>query len=191
MKNYLSSFLSVLWCVFIISACSPDENSLDDILDDIEDGQAQSATATISAKVNGNDFASSGVFVTSVLNSMGNGSYNLVIGAGRLSNGVDEAIALGMVSTDFNTLSAGDTFAGGETESLMVDSYGLDDDGANDFTASSEPLNTNIVTITSIDHDAKLISGTFSFDAIDDETEVVYEVREGVFTDIGFDDSQL
>jgi hypothetical protein len=57
-----------------------------------------------------------------------------------------------------------------------------------DIKAVSDNTEMATITITDIDFDTKLVSGTFSFDgADDDDPNTIYEVRNGVFTDVSFE----
>lgn len=190
MKKNLTTLLFFSVCLCFFTACGTDDE-VNDILEDIGDNQTQNGIASIKASVNGNEFSASGVFVTSALSSLGNGSYSLAIGGARINNGINYGLVVGIVSTDFSRLSVGDTFVGDDSEALMIGYYTLDDNNANDFRAESEMENNNTLTITKIYREAKLISGTFSYDAIDEDTNNVYEVRDGEFTDVLYDDSDL
>ncbi|MDF9798686.1 hypothetical protein OKW21_003949 [Catalinimonas alkaloidigena] len=193
MKKNPSALLFFFVCLTFLAACSNDDEDdvAKDILEDIEDNLSQNGIASITATINGNEFSASGVFVTSVLSPLGNGSYNLAIGGARINDGVNYALVLGIISSDFSSLSEGDTFVGDDSEKLMIGYYTLDDNNTVDFKAETEMAETNILTITKIDREAKLISGTFSYDAIDEDTKNVYEVRDGEFTDVQYDDKEL
>ncbi|MEL7001990.1 MAG: hypothetical protein AAFN93_04550, partial [Bacteroidota bacterium] len=102
---------------------------------------------------------------------------------------ISSGIALGISGTDFSSISTGSTFIGSDSERLFVGGYSAEEIESNEdiVNSGSELLSSNTATITKIDRVNNLISGTFSFNAVDRDTELVYEIRNGVFTDLEYD----
>lgn len=172
--------LSILFIITIfLSACK--ENLATDILDDL------SGNGSFSAKINGEDFSAEGVLVTAQYSDQTVGQI-LGIGAAMLpSNGVTRAIALAIVSLDDSGINAGETYTATSTAKSASGEYSLDNNNI-DIKAVSSNTDVATVTITAIDYDKKLVSGTFSFDGTDEDApNTVYEVRDGKFENVSFD----
>lgn len=56
-----------------------------------------------------------------------------------------------------------------------------------DASSSESTPNIIVITFTEIDTENNTMSGTFAYDATDPNTGIVYEVRDGVFTEISFE----
>ena len=70
---------------------------------------------------------------------------------------------------------------------IMTGGYAIDINGDNTIGATTELAASNTATITAIDRNRKMVSGTFSYNAIDEDTKNVYEVRNGIFTLIPYE----
>lgn len=179
-KTYSFKTLLMTILVALICGCSDDDPGEDPFLD----GNAGEITAT----VNGSNFRSIGISSTAFVDDFGLGE-QIVIGGIDVSN-LDRLTGVTIVffTSDFSQLSVGDTFSGASMDMLMTAGYAIDLDGDDTLGAVAELVASTVGTITGIDRSNKLISGTFSFDAIDDDTGDIYEVRNGVFTQIPYED---
>lgn len=177
MKTTLISIATLLFLSFSITSCEP----LEDIKEEIEEGGEFVAT------INGTTFSVSGLLVTGEYSELQAGVTTLAIAAAKLPlDGITEGFALALVSTDSTGIEIGDEFTATSVQMVAGAEYVIQGDNQ-DIKALSTETNTTIVTITAIDFDNKLVSGTFSFDGVDkDDPNTVYEVRDGVFTDVEF-----
>lgn len=177
MRTNLLPFFALLLFSVSFSACEP----IEDIKEEIEEGGEFSAT------VNGENFTAKGILVTAQYQTTASGITTLAIGAAKLPlDGVTKGFALAAVSIDSTEIAAGDVFTGDSIEKVAAGEYSVDSD-TEDIKAGSSQTKTATITITSIDFSTKLVSGTFSFDGTDDDDpNTVYEVRDGVFTDVVF-----
>jgi hypothetical protein len=144
--------------------------------------------ATLSANINGEAFSVSGIQVTAeyvVQNEMVQSL--AIVGAKPPLNGVTEAIALAVVSADSTGINSGETYTAGSTIKTGAGEY-VYDDGIQDIKALSSITGVATITITKIDYNSKLVSGTFSFNASTNLiSSFVYIITDGVFTDVPFD----
>lgn len=186
MRKFRIHLVSLMFSFLFVTGCGSDDS--EDIIEDLNDDMDNVDPGTpgsITAKINGEDFSISGIFVTADLSDQSNG-YLLAIGGLKWVNETYYGMTLAMISSDFSTLDVGDTFSGGNSEMFFAGGYSVEIDDEIEIQSSSELVSSASCTITKIDRENNLISGTFSFDAIDDSAEKTYEVREGVFTDIEY-----
>jgi len=167
----------LLFFMLLFSACKEEDNGIDIPTDGGE----------ISAKINGKEFSTSGILVTAEYNIQNETIHSLAIGGAKLPvNGVTEAIALAIVSTDASGINVGDTYTATSTTKIAGAEY-VFDDNTTDIKALSGNTDVVTITITDIDFDKKLVSGTFTFDGTDDDDpNTIYEVRDGIFKDVSF-----
>ncbi len=177
-----TQFLSALlvFSFVLLSGCESDDESDSNIPGNTPDA------GTITATIDGEDFSSSSPFVTAIVSEGNNGSYTISIGGVTVSGGVNEGVTIGLVGSDFLSLSAGSEFSGQNSNELAVGGYTQDAEGGDEINASSDDNESALCTITSIDFDEKLISGTFSFEAEDNATGQVIIIEDGVFTDVSY-----
>ncbi len=177
MKTTLISIATLLFLSFSFTSCEP----IEDIKKEIEEG------GEFTCKINGTEFSVSGLLVTAEYSEIQAGVTTLAIAAAKLPlDGITEGFALAAVSTDSTGIEAGDVFTATSIQKAGAGEYVLNGDNQ-DVKAVSSESKTATITITAIDYDAKLVSGTFSFDGIDeDDPNTVYEIRDGVFTDVEF-----
>lgn len=173
------SSLSILLLLAILFSSCVDPN---EIIDNIGD-------ASFSAKINGEDFSVIGPLVTADYSEQSQIVATIGIVAAKLPiGGITEGFALAIVSTDSSGIQVGDTFSATSTEKAGAGEYVLEDGNAVDVNAFSSNTGVASITVTAIDFDKKIVSGTFSFDAVDDDDpNTVYEIREGKFTDVSFE----
>jgi len=178
MNIRFSSATIFLLIALLFSACvDPNE-----IIDNIGD-------ASFSAKINGEDFSVIGPLITAEYSEQSTIVSTIGIVAAKLPiGGITEGFALAIVSTDSSGINVGDTFTATSTEKAGAGEYVLEDGNTVDINAFSSNTGVATITVTAIDFDKKIISGTFSFDAVDDDDpNTVYEIRDGKFTDISFE----
>ena len=182
MNKHLTYFSITLLIITILFSCKSKEDILDDITSD---------TNSITAKINGEDFSASGLTVTaeySIPNAM---VQTLgIVGAEIPINGVTRAIALAIVSTDATWIISGETYTATGSTKVGAGEYNIENSTTNtDINAVSSNTDVATITITAIDYSTKLVSGTFSFDAIDedDNSNTTYQVRDGEFNDVSFE----
>lgn len=178
MKQHLLS-LSLL-IILALTACQSAKSDID-----IPD---EEATNSLSAKVNGENFSVSGILVTAQYSVTGQTIETLAIGGAEPPlNGTSRGIALAIVSIDGTGINVGDTYTANSTTKAAAGEYVFDNSSA-DIKAESENTDEVTITITEIDFDRKIVSGTFSFDGVDeDDPTTIYEVREGTFTEVSFE----
>lgn len=178
MKTTLISIAVLLFLSFSFTSCEP---IIEDIKEEIEEGGEFSAT------INGENFTAKGILVTAHYDSSATGVVTLGIGAAKLPlDGVTKAFALAAVSIDSTGIGAGDVFTSASVNKVGAGEYSVKSDTQDIKAVSAETKNATIM-ITAFDLTNKLVSGTFSFDGIDeDDPNTIYEVRDGIFTDIEF-----
>ncbi len=152
---------------------------------------------TVSAKIDGEFFRSHGVLSVSADLHIDTDydQYDLQIDGEGEDDGIERRITVSIFGTDFTSVKAGDVFVGGAD----VGSGGKRFDGdfyrrgrsvefadLDDITDSEQgPAST--ATITAIDHDKRLISGTFKFKSIDiSGSGLTFDITEGKFTEIHY-----
>ncbi|MEO0468929.1 MAG: DUF6252 family protein [Bacteroidota bacterium] len=148
----------------------------------------ESEPGSITATINGESFSVSGLLTDGELNIQGTNIESMAIGGATLPlSGVTEGIALAIVAADGMPLEAGKTYTVSSNTAVAGAEYVQE--GANlDLKAIAQENGLGTITITKLDRTEKLVSGTFEFDGIDDDfPNMVYEVRDGKFTDIVFD----
>ncbi len=188
MKKLHSKCLAVIMIFSILPGC--DTEDTEEEIDDLLNGGPGSVTATI----NGEEFVAEGRLVEARLNIDDDPlEFSLRIDAERDKDGFEEDIDLNLFGVDFDLLEVGDVFTGdaGFGELNFSGNYGkisrMQGDDTDIQTETEPDVASNVCTITKLDRENRLVSGTFSFDAIDffDGTGT-YEVRDGVFTDLSY-----
>lgn len=152
---------------------------------------------TVSANIDVDFFRSHGFFsVSSDLHiDTDYDQYDLQIDGEGEDDGIERRITISIFGTDFTSVKAGDVFVGGAD----VGSGGMRFDGdfyrrgrgeglgdIDDIT-DSEQTSASICTITAIDHQNRLISGTFKFKSIDIfGSGLTFDITDGMFTEIPY-----
>ncbi|MEM7370283.1 MAG: DUF6252 family protein [Bacteroidota bacterium] len=172
-------FTALLGCMLFQSSC---------LTVTIPDPEEILGEASMRAEINGESFAANGILVSGELTESNASVQTLAIGAAELPiGGLTRGLVLAVVSSDGSGIVAGTTYSASSTTGRAAGEYTLDDDQI-DVKAVSANTEVATITITDIDFDQQLVSGTFSFDGVDEnDPTTIYEVREGVFTDVSFD----
>lgn len=148
------------------------------------------------AKIDGAAFESSGPLSLDVDMHIDTDfdQFDLQIDGEGEKGGIEQRITISLFGEDFAGVEAGAVFFGGAD--ITKGEYRFDGDfyrisrvegSEMDIIADSEQTASSICTITKIDHDNNLISGTFKFKAIDiSDPTSTFEITEGKFEDIAF-----
>ena len=176
-------FISFLLSLFLLSSCNSD---------DADDTTADS-DVPIRVDINDNrlNIFEDSKLTFAILNTENSGTNG--IGTFSLSTGgnIDNIVyglSAGITGQNFWKLDLGDGLAFrtsgtlGEGGFIVVGSL-VKDDGvtAVDEASTSEDV---VITLTKLDLDKKVVSGTFSFSAVGATSMETYEVSNGQFTDI-------
>jgi hypothetical protein len=172
MKKYI--FIFFLSLSFMSFSCGPDE-----IID------PSTEDTFLSATINGEEFLVRGIVVTASQSTIDGMMRNLSIGAAKqAANGDTKGIALAMISADSTEFKSGEVYNAISLSKRGAGEHFIDE-GSSKISASSHETDIATITITEIDLTKKIVSGTFSFDAIDDdEPGKLYEVRDGIFNKV-------
>lgn len=179
MKQHIFSL--ALMAILALAACQSAK-------DNIEPPQEEEPANSLSAKINGEEFSVSGILVTAQYSASSQMIESLAIGGAEPPlNGTATAIALAIVSIDGTGINPGETYTANSSTKAGAGEYVFENSNT-DIKAESDNTDEVTITITAIDFDRKVVSGTFSFDGVDeDDPGTVYEVREGVFKEVSFD----
>lgn len=161
-----------------------------------DNGELNDGPGTVIATIDGVPYASGGIAVDADLDIDDDFvDFSLRIDAEQEKNGFDEDLDLNLFGGDWSLIEEGDTFAGDGVDTdkgTLIFSGNYSKIGRNpgddtDIQTATMPIAANRCTLTKIDRTNRLVSGTFSYDAIDitDDTSV-FEVRDGVFTDVSY-----
>lgn len=172
-------------CSFALSACSNDDDPTDPIPgdDDVKPGDPGTITCTI----DGEKFASGSLLTTGSLST--NDDFFTLGGVGVDFLDSDTlGIVFAMIGTNFSSLQSGQVFKSDQNSivNTVTAQLSIDRKPAVEIRARTFGSNADIFTLTGINRDEGVYSGTFSFDAKDEDTGVTYEVRDGIFTDIPY-----
>ncbi|MEM6343461.1 MAG: hypothetical protein AAF927_06255 [Bacteroidota bacterium] len=143
---------------------------------------------SLTAKINGETFSVDSLLVSASYSIIDDRTQTLSIsGAPPAFNGIVEGLALVLISADSTAFQTGENYIAGSLNKRGAGEYFVDN-GTNRIDALSENTNIATLVITEIDYLEKLVSGTFSFDAFDeDDPDKIYQVREGEFKNVSFD----
>lgn len=196
-------------CLIFLGSCSKSaiENVVDSLTPDIEtpemevevEEEEEEIIGAFTAKVNGDDFIASKslelIDQEPVVAFLGKreGFYLFTIITFDVERGLKspKLIQLSFFGANFEDVSVGTTYTtipGVITEPGAVALYGENEntdieDGGIDSTKTEEIS----IEITAINRDKKLISGKFSFVVIDENTNTIFNITEGVFTDVAYE----
>ena len=136
-----------------------------------------------SATINGEAFNPPNDFVAGSV-AIESGFYAIGIVAGvPTSTTTGKGIALAMIGLDFDALEVGEEWNLPATESpLDGATAGYIQDGI-----ETDEIQEISVVLTAIDKEERTFSGTFRFIALDEETNIIYTVTNGVFRDVLYD----
>lgn len=176
-----SRFLILFASLLILSSC------VTPLIEDIP--EKASGEGSLTAEVNDDDFSVTGLLVTAEATQANNSIFTFAIGAAELPiGGLSRSISLSVVSTDGSAIEAGETYTAASMMNASAGEYSFQDNTNVNIRALSSNTNVASVTITKIDMVAKRVSGTFSFDGADkNDPNIIYEVRNGEFTDVFFE----
>ena len=176
-----------MWLValLILSACGSDDAT--DLLPD-DDDVAPGTPRSITCKIDGQDFSATVPFVTGAL-SLTDDFYAIAFVGVDFFGQDTISVAFAINGTDLATINNGDTFSGNGNlfQDFALGEVIVNNRPSVEQEASSSETDIATVTVTKIDTAKKLISGTFSFEALDPNTQTTFLVTEGVFTDIEYD----
>ncbi|MCF6349201.1 MAG: hypothetical protein L3J20_13040 [Flavobacteriaceae bacterium] len=178
MKTILNNYFFLLSItVFLLSACS-----VEDVIKQVTDGD------DFTAKVNGDDFRTNKVGINAKIdvNIDQSGIYFIAIAAADITNTNNvKGIGLLMVGSDFDQLSAGETFDKASKNDTEGGGAGYSEDlGTSDVEVDADLIESIFIKITALDKDKKLISGEFNFVVVDEDTNKKYTITDGKFTNI-------
>ena len=152
-------------------------------------------SANFSAKINGSVFPPAGTRADVAVYSVDTALNTATLGIGLSNLSADlshqEVISLIAVTNSASGIVAGDVFSGVDTSSVNIihHAVGVYSDviipGQIVRHHAESDMNCTI-SITKHDQTAGTFSGKFEFTAIDDSTNIQYEVLEGVFTDVSY-----
>ena len=139
----------------------------------------------LSANIDGEEYISEGIFLEGTIASNGFG-YSFGIAGTNVNISGIKAVTLALAGLDFSQIGPGTTYSYIDTISSNV--FGGSYDSTIDDGIDADNMQSGQATITAIDTVAKVFSGTFSFVAIDDETNISYSVTNGIFQNVEYDD---
>ncbi|MEM9001845.1 MAG: hypothetical protein AAGB24_16420 [Bacteroidota bacterium] len=183
--------LSIFVCIGLQSCASDDTDDspiIEDIAEDMDDDSQDNDEAlegqSLTAKVNGVDFNNGEGLIAGAFTEE-SGFYVIAIVAGEIidDNNV-KAIGLAVSGFDFDTLEAGKEWTVVENETNFESAIGSYGEGETINDQDTDETLDIFVRITSIDKENRLISGEFTFIALDEDTNMEYVVTDGRFTDI-------
>ncbi|SDM82608.1 hypothetical protein [Kriegella aquimaris] len=212
LKHYL--FMVVLILVVNIG-CTPNgidtpfdnlvkDEVKDDQLDNGNDGEneddkgEQEINSSLTAKVNGNDFKTTTVlqqYIAGASVSVNENFYGIGVIAldVKLDIRKPRSIYLFMYGEDFNALKAGTSFTT-VTNIVIPENGGAfaiysedPDTKVEDDEISTEIVESISIKITALDKVNYLISGEFSYTAIDEDTNKKYIITDGKFEDMKYE----
>ena len=182
---YLKAAGIWLIALLIMSSCGSDDTP--DLLPD-DDDVVPGTPRSVTCKINGEGFSATVPFTGGTLSLTGSFYAIAIVGADFFGRDT-VSIAIAISGNELSTLNTGDAFSGTGNilEDFAVGEVNVNNRPSVEQEASSSETDNATVTITKIDRDNKLISGTFSYEAVDPDSQTTFSVTEGVFTDIEYD----
>lgn len=179
--------------VILLSNACKKEETLDE---DPEETEITNEPGTVTAKIDGEFFKNNGFFSVSSSLSINDDSneYRFNFSAERDKNGVEDRITFSLFGLDFESLKEGAVFAAGSN----INEGGLNFDGDfyrisrvegddTDIITDSEQNANSTCTITKLDRENRLISGTFAFKSIEIfGSGQTFVISDGVFTELPY-----
>jgi len=193
-----------MYCCFflILGACGDNDprddfqnlidDTIDDGTDDDSDDDGGSNQGRIMAKINGVQFESvdsdnAVQGLLSLITIEGNQIYAFAIAGADLDGFDPKALGFAFGDVEFDDLVAGKVHQGIADNIGSQFALGTYQETSNgDINATSEDTDNAIVKVTSIDKTNMIISGEFSFTAVDEMTGNTYVVTDGTFTDMQY-----
>ncbi len=177
-------FPILLGALLLLGACSKDD-------DDSSSGGAGTPNAgngTFTCEVDGQSYVSDPEKVIGLSSDVG-GLFNRIASGFRDANGDTLVVTITIVSFNVNAFETGATFDSGNVlGNWCFGAVSFNNGGSGEYTATSSADNLPCsVTLTAYDPVAATFSGTFAFDANDEDANVTNVVTNGVFTNIEFD----
>ncbi len=172
--------------LLIISACGSDDTLIDMIPDD--NAVPPGTPGSITCKIDGENFSASGVLATGDLAFTGE-FYVLGIAGVDFIDQDTVGLVLVVSGNGFGTLMEGQVITGtGDiiNNPLAAGEVNINQLPAKEVAATSLETDVATITITNLDRDNELISGTFSLEGLDPDTNTTVIVTEGDFTDIPY-----
>ncbi len=179
MNLRISTFSALLFVMVFFTACPKNE----------DDSFTLEQGGTLTATVDGDLFSASGTEITAEHNTINTVTHTLTIGGIELPiNGVTKSIVLAAVLTNNPTgFVSGEVYTASDPDRVAAGEY-VRNDNSVDIKALSSNTGEATITITEIDFTNNLVSGTFSFDASDDDDpNTIYKIRNGEFKEVAFD----
>lgn len=199
-KRQVMIFLSL--CIVLLGSCSKGtvEDTIDGLTPDIETPEEEeNILGSLTAKVNETDFNATrsivGPYLGASVSILDNG-YLLNIFAVDLQLSANRAqtIVLYVAGFDFDTLKADSKFDSPNPFSIVglepgayaiyAEDLNTDDEVDGEGTHTIEGLS---IKITAIDLEKQLISGEFSFNGTAEDTTTMFEITDGIFTDVTYE----
>ena len=186
----------LLFLLTSLFSCS--KSSIENAIDkgQIEDSLGEEVIGDLTAKVNGENFKALKIkefIIGSITTS--EELYVITIAAVDIESGAKNAKAMGlyMIGQDFNRVGEGkiyntvvnDLFTEGALAGYYNDINSEDDDSDDSFFGPEE-IKEIYIKITALDREKQLISGEFNFKGSNKETEVLYVISDGEFTNIAY-----
>lgn len=187
LKNY-----SLLLSLMLLIGCSnSDDDNNNNSNDDIDSGSGM-----ITALVNGNPFEAvpedRGVTTISAALQPSGVLFTLTVAGIDLGNDISQgdALAVILVGTDFDEVNSGLTITNPVSNPLALQfsgNYGVFQSGSGNFEDFDFDSSTGFLKITAIDKENQIVSGEFEYNVIERNTGQVFQIRQGVFTDIQYE----
>ena len=170
--------------VLLMAACGSDD-SADPVPDnnEVEPGTPGSVTC----KIDGEAFSAVSPFNAAQV-TFTDDFYAIAVTGIDFFDQDTVAVALAMSGINFSSLSAGAVFSGTGTVGLdfALGAVEVNRRPTTEIDARSDETEVAEFTITKIDRENQLISGTFSYRAVDPDTGSSFEVSDGIFTDMEY-----
>lgn len=187
LKNY-----SLLLSLMLLIGCSnSDDDNNNNSNDDIDSGSGM-----ITALVNGNPFEAvpedRGVTTISAALQPSGVLFTLTVAGIDLGNDISQgdALAVILVGTDFDEVNSGLTITNPVSNPLALQfsgNYGVFQSGSGNFEDFDFDSSTGFLKITAIDKENQIVSGEFEYNVTERNTGQVFQIRQGVFTDIQYE----
>ncbi|WP_394749762.1 hypothetical protein [Spongiimicrobium salis] len=180
LKHPFALFLAISLC--LISCSKTDDDSLPEE-EMMEMSEPPVENQQFSAKINGETFTPPNDFVTATVATESEFYAIGIAAAGPTSSTTAKGIVLAMTGFNFDTLEAGMTWSLPTTESPLDGATAAFGQG----NLETDEIQEIFVRLTNIDRVQRTISGEFEFVALDEETNRIYTVTDGLFRNVVYD----
>jgi len=170
--------------IICLSACGSD----DIVMPPGDNDAAPGTPGSITCMINGESFSASGVLATGVITFTGD-FYGIALAGVDFFDQDTVGLALAISGNGFSTLMEGQVITGeGDivNNPVAAGEVNINQRPSKEITASSLETEVATITITRLDRDLELISGTFSFEGLDPNSNTSVIVTQGDFTDIPY-----